>query len=525
MTSTKASILVIDDEPDLRLLYELTLLREGYAVECASTLAEARAHLAQATYDVVLTDMRLPDGLGMEILQELQHNARPERCIVVTAYGSAENAVEALRAGAFDYLSKPVELKQLRVGVASAVQGQSASSLACEAPPPAIATTQANGYAPSSTPAAFKPPATPGEKALHALVGSSNAMAVMKTRIMKVAKSMAPVHIYGESGTGKELVARAIHANSQRAQGPLVAVNCGAIPENLLEAEFFGAKKGAFTGASADREGFFKAASGGTLFLDEIGELPLSMQTKLLRAIQERKVRPLGCVQEEVVNVRIISATHKNLVQEVEEGRFRQDLYYRLNVIELHTPALRERREDLPELVHALLHKLCDEAGINTPEVAQDFFAFLQRQALLGNVRELENLLHRALALSDGMVLCASNIEEANAHEFGASADTNSTPWQPLNAAPAPATVAGSADKQGIANETPQKNPIQAADQFPIHLHTWLDAQERQILEKALESNGYDNAAAAAQLGLTVVQIRYRIMRLGLSTEVHSSTA
>ena len=541
MTSTKASILVIDDEPDLRLLYELTLLREGYAVESADTVAQARALLAENRYDVVLTDMRLPDGLGMEILQELQQSGRTERCIVVTAYGSAENAVEALRAGAFDYLSKPVELKQLRVGVASAVQGHQQASLAADPdnslppaskPAAASSTLSAPNAANSRTaPLAAAAPQkklSPGQRTLQDMAGSSGAMQSLKERIVKVARSMAPVHIYGESGTGKELVARAIHANSQRADGPLVAVNCGAIPENLLEAEFFGAKKGSFTGASTDREGFFQAASGGTLFLDEIGDLPLSMQTKLLRAIQERKVRPLGSTAEEVVDVRLVSATHKNLAQEVDAGRFRQDLYYRLNVIALHTPALRERREDLPELVHALLGKLCTESGIDTPELAADFLPYLLQQNLPGNVRELENLLHRALALSDGIVLSAENIEGADCHEFSPSTKVHTAQRTPSSRPPAsldglPALAPldeddsaphemGASGPAGLPAEPSAQKP-----DFPLNLQMWLDDQERQIVQQALQSNKNNRTAAAEQLGLNLRQMRYRIERLGIT--------
>src|SRR5574343_178900 len=324
MNALAASILVIDDEPDLRTLYELTLLREGYRVETASTVQEAREQLKSRLFDVVISDMRLPDGFGMEILQDLRDQQRRERCVVMTAYGSAENAVEALRAGAFDYLTKPVDLKQFRSVVASAIQGTGAT------PAP---------RAPRGGPAPRNQTAYASTSALHSsldrLVGDSEAMRNVKQRIAKVARGMAPVLVRGESGTGKELVAQALHACSQRAEGPCIAVNCGAIPENLLEAEFFGARKGSYTGATQDRDGYFQAARGGTLFLDEIGDLPLAMQSKLLRAIQERSVRPLGSTQEDSVDVRIVSATHRLLASEVAEGRFRQDLYYRLNVIEI----------------------------------------------------------------------------------------------------------------------------------------------------------------------------------------------
>ena len=481
MPEKNASILVIDDEPDLRLLYELTLMREGYQVESAETVAQAREKL-QRHFDVVLTDMRLPDGLGMEILLELQAAGRPERCIVVTAYGSAENAVEALRAGAFDYLAKPVELKQLRTVVASAVQGLPGKPSALEAvathaaqpapePEPecdeaeaeqtgsltqaADARTAAPAAAASSprkrkTPAKQEADDDPGAAALADLVGQSPIMQAVKERIGKVARSMAPVHIHGESGTGKELVARALHANSQRASGPLVAVNCGAIPENLLEAEFFGAKKGSYTGATHDRAGFFQAAKGGTLFLDEIGDLPLAMQTKLLRAIQERSVRPLGATQEEVVDVRLVSATHRDLAQEVEQGRFRQDLYYRLNVIEVRIPPLRERREDLPALVEALLARLARDSGFEYVEASPAFMAAVLRRPFPGNVRELENLLHRAMALSEDGILRPEYIDDAGSLAHASAAPPQAAPnhapnHTPTSTAPMAAPVAAPA--------------------------------------------------------------------------------
>jgi two-component system, NtrC family, response regulator PilR len=321
-------VLVIDDEPDLRTLYELTLLREGYMVETAGCVQEAWQLLQGQRFEAVITDMRLPDGMGTEILSGLKAQQRPERCVVITAYGSAENAVESLKAGAFDYLTKPVDLKQFRSVIASAIQE--------------AAGRDATGRtAPVSKALLSTLPALDGERALARLAGESVAIRNVKERIARVARSMAPVLIRGESGTGKELAARALHANSHRADKAWVAVNCSAIPENLLEAEFFGSKKGSYTGAHADREGFFKAAHGGTLFLDEIGDLPLAMQSKLLRAIQERSIRPVGADQEELVDVRIISATHKDLQQETAAGRFRQDLYYRLNVIDVLIPPLR----------------------------------------------------------------------------------------------------------------------------------------------------------------------------------------
>ena len=393
MPTAPARILVVDDEPDLRTLYELTLLRDGHHVSTAANLAQASALLASQRFDVLITDMRLPDGLGMALLHELHQQQRQERSIVITAYGSAENAVEALRYGAFDYLTKPVDLKQFRRVVASATEGLPAPNTPAA---PALATPACSAIPPCDSsihPAAYA--------ALERLAGQSPAMQLLRQRIQKVAPSMAPVLITGESGTGKELVARALHACSHRSHGPWVAVNCGAIPEHLLEAEFFGARKGAFTGANADRQGFFQAANGGTLFLDELGELPLAMQAKLLRAIQERSVRALGATQEEGVDVRIISATHRNLANDVQTGRFRQDLFYRLNVIDVQLPALRERREDLPLLCERLLANMAQENGLPVPPPSPALLQHVQSLPLPGNVRELENLLHRYVALGD----------------------------------------------------------------------------------------------------------------------------
>ena len=356
------SLLVVDDEPDLRTLYELTLLREGYDVETAGSVEDAWQRLAERSYNVVITDMRLPDGNGLDLLRRLEAADRGEKTIVITAYGSAENAVEALKAGAFDYLTKPVDLRQFRGVVASAlgrtppmVAGARPATPAAAAAPASLAPASPapvspgpvaaeRASAPAAEPAAPELPAhavAPVHPALARLIGQSPAMQQVRSMIERVARGMAPVMVQGESGTGKELVARAIHGASGRPAQAFIAVNCGAIPEQLLEAEFFGYRKGSFTGANEDREGFFQAAHGGTLFLDEIGDLPLSMQSKLLRAIQERSVRPIGAVSETPVNVRIVSATHKDLATEVHEGRFRQDLYYRLNVIQLRMPPLR----------------------------------------------------------------------------------------------------------------------------------------------------------------------------------------
>ncbi|MGJ7536223.1 MULTISPECIES: sigma-54-dependent transcriptional regulator [unclassified Variovorax] len=494
-----AQILVIDDEPDLRTLYELTLLREGYRVEAAGSVSEAWQHLEAGRFDAVITDMRLPDGQGMEIIHRIQKAQRSERCVVMTAYGSAENAVEALKAGAFDYLTKPVDLKQFRAVVASAVQARLA-------PQPVVKPVQAAPASNNSVDATVVTSGT-GIAALDRLVGESEPMRLVKSRIAKVARGMAPVLVRGESGTGKELVARAVHACSQRNEGPFVAVNCGAIPENLLEAEFFGARKGSYTGSSQDRDGYFQAARGGTLFLDEIGDLPLAMQSKLLRAIQERSVRSIGSTQEETVDVRIVSATHKDLHAEVQAGRFRQDLFYRLNVIEIAVPALRDRREDLPALCAALLSRIAQDGGLPVPHLSNELLRRLAQHPLNGNVRELENLLHRAVALNDGDELHLDLMGGFTAVAEAAASAT--TPLSPVTDAPVALAPLPSA---------PVAPPKAAPPPLPSDLQAYLDQQEREILVRALHESGFNRTAAAARLGMSLRQIRYRIARLGITT-------
>ena len=509
-------ILVVDDEPDLRTLYELTLLREGFRVEAAGSVKEAWQFLAERHFDVVITDMRLPDGLGLELLQRIKADQRTERCVVITAYGSAENAVESLKAGAFDYLTKPVDLKQFRTVIASAVLDINQALKDAEShaksglrDTPGFAPAVAPGFveregarrAAGSNGRSAMPS---GEVALSRLVGDSVAMCGVRERIAKVARSMAPVLVRGESGTGKELAAMALHANSHRSSGALIAVNCSAIPENLLESEFFGAKKGAFTGAAQDRIGFFQAASGGTLFLDEIGDLPLAMQSKLLRAIQERSVRPVGATQEEPVNVRIVSATHRDLASDVQTGRFRQDLYYRLNVIDILIPPLRERLGDLPALCEALLKRIALEAGIAVPVLSIQMLEQLALEPLRGNVRELENLLHRAVALSEGNELQVDRVHKST--------------W------PAPLLDDAGPDTEPDTLPTPlvsrRIGPLGPAPSLenglPADLQDHLDQHERQILVKALQDSGYNRTAAATRLGLSLRQIRYRIARLNI---------
>ena len=509
---TTARILVVDDEPDLRTLYELTLLRAGHQVESAGTLAEARDSLHQRSFDLLITDMRLPDGLGLELIKELGQQGRSERAIVVTAYGSAGSAVEALKQGAFDYLTKPLDLKQFRTVVATALQAATG---------PSVALSDAGGaggqpdHGPRSAPV-LPAPATTGPApqrtgAGQKLVGPSQAMTQVRERIARVANSMAPVMILGESGTGKELVARAIHEASHRAQGPLVAVNCGAIPDTLIEAEFFGARKGAYTGATTDREGYFAAARGGTLFLDEIGDLPLPMQAKLLRVIQERKVRPLGGVQEEQVDVRILCATHHDLAQAVAEQRFRQDLYYRLNVIEIHLPALRERRDDLDDLVHALMLRICTESSQRPVPMNPSARQWLHRHPFAGNVRELENLLHRALALCNGHEITLDDLLDPQAARPATAAQAPQRPE-------APHLHPGS-------DGNPAEGGASPASALPADLQQHLDEQEKVILLQALHATRGNRTAAAALLGLNLRQMRYRIARLNITVGGDASDA
>ena len=394
--------------------HRLALVKVGLDAVAVGDVAQARQRLAQRHYAVLLTDMRLPDGTGPDLLRELAAAQRPKRAIVITAYGSADNAAEALKAGAFDYLTKPVSPARLRQAIATALDAAALPSGPAAASDPAAGTAPAGRRCAgrAGTPAAESQPGSPvnaaSPPALLRLVGDSTLMQAVRLTIQRVARTMAPVHISGESGTGKELIARALHACSHRASGPFVAVNCGAIPAELLESELFGHRRGAFTSASADKPGLFQAAGGGTLFLDEVSELPLPMQVKLLRALQERAVRPVGATAEEAVDVRIVSATHKDLAQLVQAGPFRHDLYYRLNVIPIHAPALREHIEDLPAIASAILAHLARRDGLpHPPALTPAALQRLRSYPFPGNVRELENLLKRALALHPGPTLGA----------------------------------------------------------------------------------------------------------------------
>ena len=448
-----ARVLIVDDEADIRELLSMTLARMGLTVDAAGTGFEAEQLLQKHRYDLCITDMRLPDGTGLELLEHVTRHYPSTPVAVITAFGSAENAVAALKAGAFDYVAKPVALSQLRALVQSALQL-----------PPAPAQPKKSGAADN--------PAFPD------LLGDSAPMQQTRAIIAKLARSQAPIHVRGESGSGKELAARLIHLHGPRRDKPFIPVNCGAIPEALMESEFFGYRKGAFTGADADRDGFFQAASGGTLFLDEVAELPVSMQVKLLRAIQEKKVRKVGSTVEEPADVRIISATHQNLSECAEAGKFRQDLYYRLNVIELRMPALREIPEDIPLLAQSILTKLETVAGVPGASLSDEALRALQAYPFPGNVRELENVLERALALSASEVIDAADLQLS----------------QPIAAA-----VSGAA---------------------PMNLQDHLDRVEREAILEALEKTRFNRTAAAKLLGITFRALRYRMARLGLNEEI-----
>ncbi len=476
-------VLVVDDEADLRELLELTLVGMGLDVDCVGSLAEAEASLSRNAYALCLTDMRLPDGDGLTLVASINRRLAQTPVAVITAYGSAENAVAALKAGAFDYLAKPIALDALRSLVRSALQLPSQA-----------------GSAPATEAAAPSPQPT------RQLLGDSEAIREVRLQIERLARSMAPVSISGESGSGKELAARLIHEIGARAAQPFVAVNCGAIPESLMEAEFFGYRKGAFTGADQDRDGFFQAANSGTLFLDEVADLPLAMQVKLLRAIQEKRVRKVGATVEEAVDVRIVCATHQDLAQCVAAGRFRQDLYYRLNVIELRLPSLRERLEDIPVLADAILVRLAGRSGAGqAPRLAPVAVRYLQSYRFPGNVRELENVLERALAFSNGDVI---NVEDLGLKPIVSDDDENERIE----------TEAGDAASTATAAAVGERRPVRVSeDGVPESLPDYLEQIEREAIQRALEKTRYNRTAAARILGITFRALRYRMQRLGLN--------
>ena len=456
--SEKLNCLIVDDETDIRELLTMTLERMDVNTFSASNVEEAKSILTQHQFALCLTDMQMPGSTGLDLVNHINEHHPKLPVAVITAHASAENAVSALKAGAFDYLSKPISLKQLRHVIEFSLK----------------LSAQTNGQ----------------KGDVIEMVGESEPMVYVRNMIAKLARSQAPVYISGESGSGKELAAKLIHKNSSRADGAFIAVNCGAIPENLMESEFFGYKKGSFTGASQDKEGMFQAANGGTLFLDEVADLPLAMQVKLLRAIQEKKVRMVGGTTEEAVDVRIISATHKNLGEMMDNGLFRQDLYYRLNVIQLKMPALRDRPSDIPQLANLLLAKLCKNQRIDIPELTQDAQAYISSMQFPGNVRELENMLERALAMSDGKTITVEDLSYENGYSSSS------------------------------AGTSLKKDPVLNLDKpEAVNLSDYLEDVEKKAILQALDKTNNNKTAAAKLLGVSFRTLRYRLSKLGLAKD------
>ena len=451
MNNTKYIALIVDDEPDIRELLEITLSRMNIDTCCAENISQAKNFLAQQHFDLCLTDMRLPDGNGIELIKYIQNTHNELPVAMITAHGNMEFAIEALKSGAFDFVSKPVDINNLRNLVNTALK-LSDKSFSHEQPPQ------------------------------QGLLGTSKLIEETRKKIQKLSRSQAPIYIHGESGVGKELVARLIHEHGPRAENAFIPVNCGAIPSELMESEFFGHKKGSFTGASADKQGLFQAADGGTLFLDEVADLPLSMQVKLLRAIQEKAIRPIGSQQEIMVNVRILSATHKNLHELTEQAKFRQDLYYRINVIELHVPSLRERPEDIPVLTNYFLQKIAHDWQTETPQLNQDALQALGEYSFPGNVRELENILERAMTLHEDKTITIEDLQLPDASINGnTERDDNSSTY----------------DKQTLLD--------------PVLLE-----KEKEVIQQALIKTRYNKTAAAKLLGISFRALRYRLKKLGL---------
>ena len=448
---TKAQALIIDDEVDILELLEITLNRMDIETITAENIHSAQALLKENEFDICLTDMRLPDGDGLELLKTIQETRKKIPVIVITAHGSTDIAVKAMKYGAFDFLTKPVDLKVLRQLVKNALKA-------------------------SLSPAQDR-------RSRHLLLGESDVMCNIRSKISKISRSQAPVYIKGESGAGKELVAQVIHKQSSRSEESFIAVNCGAIPQELMESEFFGHKKGSFTGATADKVGLFQAAKGGTLFLDEIADLPLVLQVKLLRAIQEKKIRAIGSQHEENVDVRILSATHQNLAQLVQEGKFRQDLYYRINVIELVVPALRERIKDIPQLCEHFLKKISKNNELSGIKLSTDAIKTLKQYRFPGNVRELENILERAIALHEGDQITAQDLDL-------------------LSDMPVP--------KTSPSIDSATFDPVMGS------LEDYLEDIEKQAISDALEQNKWNRTATAKQLGMSFRSLRYRLKKLGL---------
>lgn len=461
-----SNVLIIDDEPDILELLSITIKRMGFTCVTAATIEQAKQLLKDHTFQLCLTDMRLPDGSGLDLVSYINQEHSSIPVVMITAYGSMDVAIQAMKRGAFDFLSKPVDLEKLRSIINNATSLEKTIS------------------------------SVNADDLLHNILGSSPAITRLKSQILKVARSHAPVFIHGESGSGKELVARGIHHAGPRTHAPFIAVNCGAIPSELMESEFFGHKKGAFTGANTNKEGFFQAAHGGTLFLDEVADLPLGMQVKLLRAIQENTIRPIGSEKEFTVDVRILSASHKDLQKEVDEKNFREDLFYRLDVINLQVPPLRERLSDVETLSNYILKKQSESFGFGSQELSPAALAALQNYHFPGNIRELENIIQRAMTLSESSTINAADL----------NLKPSITPLLPNdNDSPSVDSIA-----------TKQPLTVKHTLSEGQSLESYLEEIEKDILQSALEECRWNKTAAAEKLGMSFRSMRYRLKKLGI---------
>jgi two-component system response regulator PilR (NtrC family) len=480
------NILIIDDEPDILGLLSMTLERMGYTTQCAENFKKASKLLSENTFNLCLTDLRLPDGSGIDIVKQIQKSESPVPVIVITAHGSMDIAIEAMKFGAFDFINKPVDLNNLRTLINNALLSNEN---------------------------------TPTQSSIIDLVGESVAAIKLKENIAKVSRSQAPVFIHGESGSGKELVARAIHKASSRNNNSFVAVNCGAIPRELMESEFFGHTKGSFTGAHQDKQGLFQSAEGGTLFLDEVADLPMEMQVKLLRAIQEKSIRPVGSQKEMPINVRILSATHKNLLNEIQKNQFRNDLYYRINVIEINVPSLRERKSDVTLLTHTLLNRIAKKNNEAVSNITNDALIRLGEYSFPGNVRELENILERASAL------CSDNtIQDDDLQLNGQSLDSNNTHQTNISTTYAVSSDANSNQNISSPNTTFDLNNAsynieQNYNANKESIDSYLEKIEKNIILSRLEKQRWNRTSTAKQLGITFRSLRYRMKKLGLDVD------
>lgn len=503
--SDRPLALIVDDEADLRTLMRLTLMRMGVDCELAATLKDARRLLDKQRFDLCLTDMNLPDGSGLSLVQQISSEYPDLPVAMITAYGSMDIAIDALKAGAFDFVSKPIEQARLRELVERALLVNQPIAVTCQS----------------------------SKLSEQTLIGQSEVMQQLRQMLIKLSRSQAPVYISGESGTGKEVVARLIHQLGPRSSGPFVPVNCGAIPAELMESEFFGHKKGSFTGATEDKQGLFQSAHGGTLFLDEVADLPLAMQVKLLRAIQEKKVRPIGTQNEIPVDIRLLSATHKNLEQMVNAGHFRQDLFYRINVIEAALPPLRERGQDILLLTDTFLGRLCTEWDIERPMLSKPAQQLLLRYPFPGNVRELQNTLERALTLCEGVIIepehlqldlrrvqsqpDISSIEDDDFPLLADSSDDSSLSLVNINQTSTISNRTSSAIAQ--MQDSPAPPTIQL-DQLPEQgLEAYLQDIERHLILLALDKSHWNRTAAAKKLGMSFRSLRYRLKKLELGED------